>query len=224
LYTKVTVISPNGGEPLKTGEVTTIEWGAPATATKFKLFYSVNSGATWVKITSDFVLEKSYPWTVPPLTANKKSCLVKVVGYKNNGVSTGSDRSDAPFSIEVVKLTYPDGGNTLYSGTPETITWRVNATKSDVASVKLYWTKNNGTTWLPIITLQGTTAPNPNVMLEPVGPPLWPSGAHAWDVPDVPATKTKCKVKVVLKSATGATLGSDVSDAGFTINPPLPPD
>jgi hypothetical protein len=210
-YTKVTVLAPNGGEPLKTGEMTTIEWGAPATAVKFKLFYSVDNGVTWVKITPDFVFEKSYPWTVPSLTANKKSCLVKVVGYKANGVSVGNDRSDAPFTIEVLKLTSPDGGNTLYSGVTEVLTWRVNATKSEVASVKLYFTKNNGTTWLPITTLKPITTPNSITGSD------WPPVEHGWTVPDVPAEKTKCKVKVVLKSATGATLGSDVSDAVFTI-------
>ena len=218
-YTKVTVITPNGGEPLKTGDITTVEWGAPATAVKFKVFYSVDNGVTWVKVTPDFVFEKSYAWTVPSLTANKKSCKVKVVGYKANGVSVGSDKSDAPFSIEVIKLTYPNGTETFYSGDRVTLSWTVNASKNPVASVKLYHTKNNGITWTLITTLKPiTTTPSSLIV------PAWPSGDYGWTVPPVANPKTKCKVKVVLKSATGATLGSDVSDAVFTIAPPLPPD
>jgi hypothetical protein len=211
-YTKVTLLQPNGGESFATGELVNITWGAPATAVKFKLFYSVDNGVTWVKMTPDFVSEKSYPWTVPSLTANKKSCRVKVVGYKNNGLLVGSDKSDTSFSIEVVKLTYPNGTETLYSGDPVTLIWTVNVTKKPVASVKLYYTKNNGITWIPIETLKPiTTTPNSFIV------PVWPSGDYGWTVPDVPGPKTKCKVKVVLKSATGATLGSDVSDAVFTI-------
>jgi len=215
VYPKVTVITPNGGEPLKTGEMTTIEWGAPATATKFKLFYSVDNGVTWVKITPDFVFDKSYPWIVPSLTANKKSCKVKVVGYKANGVSVGSDLSDAPFTIEVIKLTSPDGGNKLYSEATEILTWRVNATKEEVASVKLSYTRNNGITWLPIETLRPPIT-TPNSIMGPV----WPPTSYEWTVPPVPATKSKCKVKIVLKSAKGVTLGSDMSDGVFTITIP----
>ena len=43
--------------------------------------------------------------------------------------------------------------------------------------------------------------------------------SHEWTVPEVVKRKTKCKVKVVLKDAGGVTLGSDVSDAYFTVNP-----
>lgn len=213
VYTEVTVIAPNGRESLKTGESMPIEWGAPASAVNFKLFYSVNNGATWVAITKGFIQGISHAWTVPSLAANKKSCLVKVVGYPASGLPVGSDRSDAPFMIEVVKLTSPDGGNTLYSGVTEMITWRKNATKSEVASVKLYYTKNNGTTWLPIETLKPITTEDSKSLTGSE----WPPVEYSWSVPNVPGEKTKCKVKVVLKSATGATLGSDVSDAIFTI-------
>jgi hypothetical protein len=38
-------------------------------------------------------------------------------------------------------------------------------------------------------------------------------------VSEVVKRKTKCKVKVVLKDAEGVTLGSDVSDAYFRVDP-----
>jgi hypothetical protein len=213
-YTKITVLTPNGKEIFGTGERVDITWGAPASAAKFKLFYSVNNGVTWVKITPDFVLEKSYPWTVPSsLTANKKSCKVKVVGYKANGVSVGSDQSNAAFTIEVVKLNYPNGAEVFSPSDTVTLTWTVNQTKDEVASVKLYYTMNNGTTWKTI-----TTVPKPTTALKPMTAPLWPSGEYEWTtLPVVQGPKTKCRVKVVLKSAKGVTLGSDVSDAVFTI-------
>jgi len=200
-YTRVTVLAPNGGESFATGELVDITWGAPAQAVKFKLFYSVDNGVTWVAITKDFVTEKTHQWTVPALTANKKSCLVKVVGYNSKNVSVGSDRSNKPFTIEVVKLTYPEGGGTFYSGEKEILTWTVNATKNPVASIKLYYTKNGGTTWTSITTLTDGELTS-----------------HEWTVPAVTSPKTKCKVKVVLKDEVGANLGSDVSDGFFTIS------
>jgi hypothetical protein len=200
-YTKVEVLSPNGGERFATGMPVPISWEAPASAAKFKLFYSLDNGVTWVAVTKDYLTQKSYGWTAPLLTANKKSCRVKVVGYNSKNVSVGSDRSDSPFAIEVVILTSPNGGETFSSAGTEVLTWTLNPTKKPVASIKLYYTKNNGTTWTPIETLAG------------------PAVEYEWTtIPTVTTPKTKCKVKIVLKSSTGATLGSDVSDAVFTIS------
>jgi hypothetical protein len=211
------VVAPNGRESFVTGENTLIEWGAPDMAVNFKLFYSVNNGANWKAITKDFVTGTSHPWTVPLLTANKKSCLVKVVGYNDKYVKVGADRSDRPFTIEVVKLTYPDGGDTLYYPGTATVTWTMGQPKREVASIKLYYTMNNGITWEPMETLEPITTSEPSTMLEPVTAPLWPPTEYVWNLPEVPGTKRKCNVKIVLKSATGVTLGSDVSDAVFTI-------
>jgi hypothetical protein len=48
------------------------------------------------------------------------------------------------------------------------------------------------------------------------------TGSYSWAVPWV-APSTTCKVKVVLKDASGKTVGSDVSDGVFTIRPvPIP--
>jgi photosystem II stability/assembly factor-like uncharacterized protein len=69
--------------------------------------------------------------------------------------------------------------------------------------VKLLYTKNGGRTWNRIQALEGD-------------PGFWD-----WTVPDVPKTKTKCKVKVVLKDANGKTVGSDTSDSDFIIEPSL---
>jgi len=74
-----------------------------------------------------------------------------------------------------------------------------HGTKGTVSEVKLYYTKNNGTTWKVIKTLTGN------------------AGIYRWSVPSV--TSSTCKVKVVLLSGSGAVIGSDVSDASFPIGP-----
>ena len=66
--------------------------------------------------------------------ANKGSCLVKVIGYDASDVKVGEDTSDGTFTIEVIRLISPDGGETLTSDTTHTITWTTNNTKNPVAS------------------------------------------------------------------------------------------
>ena len=196
------LVSPNGNDPLTPGSTSTIEWDAASEAVNFKLFYSTNNGGKWILIEDDLTGAKSYEWTVPALTNNTTKGLVKVVGYDYRGKKVGEDSSDAPFAIEVVNLTSPNGGEVLTSGQSRTISWETHGTKKAVARVQLSYTIN-GKKWIPIITLDN----NP--------------GSYSWSVPALKGSKvqTRCKVKVVLKDAKGATLGSDTSDAFFTIQP-----
>ena len=209
-YTSVTLLAPNGVEIIPSGSSYPIRWIAPAEAVKFKLMYSLDNGLTWFPIpkTAEFIRDTSYDWTVPKPWGNHKKCLVKVIGYKANGVKVGADKSNAPFTIEVVKLKSPDGGGMLTSGNTHTITWTTNTTKGDVAKVKLYYTKNGEVTWNPIcdpITGKCALSGNP--------------GSYNWTVPPVVNLKENCKVKVELKDADGNILGRDGSDSYFTIQP-----
>ena len=194
----VEVISPNGGELIPSGSTYPISWGASPEAVKFTLRYSINNGATWKVIASN-VTGTSYNWGVPVQKNNKTNCLVKVTGYNASGVKIGEDRSNGTFTMEVVKLTSPDGGEVLHQGNPWTITWRTNRTIRPVASVKLFYSINGGSTWKLIKNVIG----NP--------------GSYNSTVPYV--SSSSCKVKVVLKDAGGVTLGSDISDGVFSIQP-----
>ena len=195
------VIKPNGGEVIPSCSTYTIQWSAPSNAVKFDLKLSMSNGTTWTTIENK-VTGTSYSWTVPTPANNKEKCLVKVIGYDASGVELGEDKSDAPFTIEVVKVTSPNGGEPLESGKTWTITWQTNGTISPVAKVELYYTSGGGI-WKKITTRSSNT------------------GSFPWEVPWV--SSTKCKVKVVLKDASGRTVGSDVSDKVFTIKPvPIP--
>jgi hypothetical protein len=129
-----------------------------------------------------------YDWTVPTPIKNKMKCLVKVIRYDDSDKKVGADKSDSTFTIDVVKVTSPDGGETLTGGGLHTITWQTNVTKKPVEKVVLSYTKNGGRKWKKIETIVGS---NP--------------GTYAWTVPVVTKIKSKCKVKVVLKDAKGNT-------------------
>jgi C1A family cysteine protease len=201
-YSAVMVLAPNGGEPVPSGSTYTIQWGAPPEAVKFTVRYSMNNGVTWKTIGNKKMTGNSYNWTVPKPSGNKKKCLVKVTGYDETGaVKMSEDVSDSRFTIEVIRLGSPNGGETLTSGGTTEIGWITHRTVRRVARVRLYYTKNNGTTWTLIKTIKGNPASGP------------------WTVPTVSGSKPNCKVKVVLLDSNGYSVGSDVSDGTFIIDP-----
>jgi hypothetical protein len=203
---KVALLSPAGGEVIPAASTYVIEWEAPPKAETFKLLYSADKGTTW-KLIEAGVRGNSYCWHVPRTGANKKGCLVKVIGYDGSGKKVGNDISNSPFTIEVVRLTSPNGGPpALKSGDTTSIMWTIYDTAKPITRVQLSYTRDGGTTWTPI---------NP----PPAGP--FPPGdySHPWWVPSVGSTRKNCKVKVVLKDIGGVVRGSDVSDTTFTITP-----
>jgi len=200
--TYISLVAPNGGEIVPSGSIYNIRWTATSPAVQFKLRYSMDNGLTWIPMTADFIAGTSYDWPAPTPSRNKKNaCLVKVMGYDASGVKLGADKSGAPFTIEVVKLISPNGGDILTSGIQHSITWTTNATVEPVVAVNLYFSVDGGTTWKLI---PATITGNP--------------GNYNW-TPMVFNKKISCKVKVVLKDMSGNTLGSDVSDSYFTIKP-----
>jgi hypothetical protein len=200
-FTVVRLISPNGGEVIPSGGTFPITWGAPSAAASFKLYYSLNNGAKWLAVVAAKVTGTSYPWKAPRVTGTTRTCLVKVVGYDARGRQMGADQSDKPFTIEVIKVTAPNGGEVLTSGASYEITWKTNALKRAVAKVVLSYTSDDGTTWVPITKRAGN------------------SRSYGW-TPAVSTKKTHCRVRVMLKDAMGKTLASDASNAIFTITPP----
>ena len=141
----------------------------------------------------------SNDWRVPCPKNNKKNCLIKITGYNSSGVKTAEDTSDSTFTIEVVRLISPNGGQTLTSGSTSSITWRTNCTIRPVAKVRLFYTKDGGNSWTVIKTFIRNT------------------GSYKWTVPN--ESSSSCKVKVVLKDANGNIIGNDLSDTYFTIQP-----
>jgi hypothetical protein len=203
---KLTVLSPNGGEVLASGSVEVIQWKASEQELHFDLVYSVDRGATWSPIATS-VSGNSYDWTVPGPDGNTNGCLVKVIGYRASGVKVAADISDGPFTIEVVRLETPsDPGISMTSWDVYNIAWTPHATANPVETVELYYTQNitaSPTIWKWIASFK------PDDYL----------GGYPWTVPDLTRKKTQCRVKVVLKDASGYKVGGDVSDHNFTIQP-----
>jgi FtsP/CotA-like multicopper oxidase with cupredoxin domain len=196
------LVTPNAaGLVIPAGSDYTISWGGNAAATSFKIQYSFDNGATW-KLVADNVLENSYPWSVPTFNKNFKTALIRVTAYDAGGTPLGNVVS-LPFTIEVLKLESPDGGEVFAGGDNVTITWVTNGTTKPVGKVGLAYKRVGATKWRSIAPLEG----NP--------------GTYTWTLPTPPVDR-QYKVRVTLKKANGDVIVRDVSDAPFTVNgPPL---
>jgi hypothetical protein len=109
--------------------------------------------------------------------------------------------NESSFSNRVswpIQVLSPNGGEIRTSGSPCPIQWYADSVAEEF---ELLYSLNKGRSWYPIITLTGSFR------------------TYEWIVPEVVKTKTKCKVKVVLRGTGGVILGSDVSDAYFRVNP-----
>lgn len=196
----VLLTQPNGGV-LAAGSIYQIQWSG--TGAKYTLKFSSNNGMTWSAIASNLT-GTSYDWTVPTPPNNIKKCLISVIAYDANNRVLGSDKSDAPFAIEVVRIISPNGGETLSSGNNYEIRWATNATIRPVSTVSLSYT-TNGLTWRNIVDMTGDTAND---------------GSFFWTVPTVSTPVNKAMVKIIFKDSANKIIGSDYSDAVFTIQPP----
>jgi hypothetical protein len=196
--TAVKLLSPNGGDVLATNSLYPIQWQAPPRATKFALHYSLDNGVTWTLIAKN-LQGSSYSWKVPKVVKNQKTVLIQVTARDVTNAVVGSDISNAVFTIQVIKLTSPNGGED-WSGF-QNITWTTHATKRAVTKVVLEYSTNNGQTWKPITKITGF---NP--------------GSYLWTVPNLTGVRPNSKVRVTLRDAKGI-LARDVSDAIFTLNP-----
>jgi hypothetical protein len=198
---RIKLLSPNGGEVYYSGNHYSIDWeinGAEYPVTTQKLYYSMDGRATWSLIRVLDGASRTYDWTVPTLPGNRANCFGKVVAYSGSKV-VGTDTSDKPFTIGVVKLLGPNGGEVLESGSSYPIQWEIYGTKYPVATIKLYYTMDGGATWSLITTLDGSFR------------------NYDW-IPLAQTTKTKCKVRVAIADTKGVT-AYDISDGYFTIRP-----
>jgi hypothetical protein len=187
----------------------TIEWSTSnPDAILFRLYYSFDNGATWniVPGTKNKVPGFTFETPILPPDSGNKQCSLKIVGYNAKGKKVVEGISGR-FLLEVLRVTDPNGGGSVQGGQPGSISWHLWEPVDPVQTVLLYYTLDGGVTWKKIASLS-----DPYTAQET----LHTYNSFNWPIVTKPKT---CKVKVVIKNDSGFTMGTDVSDDIFTINP-----
>ncbi len=175
-------------------------YGTSQSVAKTMVQYSGNGGVTWMTAASARGRTRDGttgpcrpPWRRSGSAGCGCSCAL-------NGGEPRKDASDANFNAGKVLVLAPNGGEAIAGGAPTTITWATSATIRPVAKTYVATSVNAGASWV-------------RTMLD-VNP-----GKYSWTPVRPKAPLTRCKVKVELRDAAGVLLGSDTSDAFFTVRP-----
>ena len=193
----ITITQPNGGEILYPCQFYTIEWTQAGPVSNYwNIDYSVDGGTIWASVTTNYLASNGrFTWQVPNVISN--TALIRVSDAQN---ATVTDQSNAVFSIrKPITVTSPNGGEILQGGTIHNITW--NNHTGNNSSYSLYYSPNNGTTW---ISIASNVAAN--------------QSTYAWTVP-LRAYSNTCLIRVQYLAMD---CSQDISDAAFTIVPPTP--
>ncbi len=182
--------APVGGEYLQAGTTTNITWQS-SLVNNLTIQYSTDDGSTWNTITTgQSASANSYTWSIPAGVSTDKGVVRIFDELENNNYS----QSTSNFRIGSILLTYPNGGELLNAGNTTTIKW---TNTSNITSVKLEYSTDNGSSWNSII--ENTAA----------------DGSYDWSIP-ASITSDKCLVRI---SDAESNLGiKDVSDNTFIID------
>lgn len=190
--TEVVVLSPNGGESYEVGTTTTISWISDPTVNRYRVYYSVNDGATWISLTNTY--SKFYNWTIPDNVSDV--CQIKVADYDNACVY---DVSNATFAITppspYINVNYPNSTSTLYIGRSANITWSSEYLTSSFVTIE--YSTDAGTSWNIIMSVTEN------------------DGSHSWEIPETPSTECLVRVSEFENPAV-----FDISDEMFIIDYP----
>lgn len=198
--TGINLTSPSGGEHIQGGTTHTITWDALPGAVSYRVYYSSNNGLSFKQLAKVGSVT-SYSWKVSIPTVNLNDNLIKVVGYDASKRTVGEGRSKSTFSIEAMRIVFPNGGEIGISGGTAPIGWEAYTTSRTPTTARLsYW---NGGSWVEIATL------NPIPF-----PPM-----YNWVLPAVTETRHFYLLKVELRAGSKV-VATDVTDRFFTIMAP----
>ena len=202
----VVVLTPNGGENLvgcatQTVSIQTLNTTYLNSNSLVYVEYSIDGGSTWAGSVGTFYLSyqsitNNISWTIPN-GINSNQCRVRAYCLD---YPTMNDTSNNSFTISpnnAITVTAPNGGETIAALTNYTITWTNTAAASGLYNVQ--YSSDNGVSWTTIVSgISGNT--------------------YVWtNIPNVPSSTYLVRVQDA-----GNTCKNDVSNANFTVTPPVP--
>ncbi len=136
------VSAPNGGENLQSGSTKNVTWSASSNIDSVLIEYSSDNGTNWATLTTAGN-SGTYSWTVPSQVTTFGR--IRISDKANSSIV---DISNNTFTISSYGITSPTAASYWQSESIKPITWSV----SNVASVKIEYSTNNGSTWGTVIS------------------------------------------------------------------------
>lgn len=197
-FATTTLIAPNGGEQIPIDATYPIRWAAPAGEFTFDLGLSVGPGAPFRLIASR-VSSREYLWNLAGANLRPTTgARLVIVGYDAAGNVVSRDTCDAPFAlVSPLDITAPNGGESITVGAAFNITWTVRPTTPTTGRASLWYQPDVSTAWS---------------LIAEVDPAL---GSFAWTAPAAPTSAAR--IAMTLYDTAGNPLGSDTSDAPFSV-------
>ena len=121
----LTLVYPNGGEVFTEGDSVNLQWtrSSNLTGVGLDLYYSLDSGLTWVFIT-DHMVTNNFHWNAP-LNVSSSKCLIRIFV---NGTQSVSDDSDSTFTINQgppsVTIVSPNDAGEYLAGRNSSLNYR----------------------------------------------------------------------------------------------------
>jgi chitodextrinase len=207
--TKTAAVSATTKAPASDTQPPTVPAGLIATAissTQINLTWTAstdNVGVSGYKVYRGTTLIKTTTSTSYSDTGLSASTLynysVKAFDEAGNAsaksTAVSATTMDAPPDQTPLKLNSANVEMALRAGTSYVLTWDAPST---AVSFNLYYSINNGTSWQAIV--KGVSG-----------------NSFDWKVPALKKNSTTCLLKIIGYDASGKKVGSDISDAGFSI-------
>ncbi len=157
----LSLVTPDGGEHLKSGSIYPIEWTSNAIA-NIDIEFSSDGGTNWSTIQNSVSAPAgSYNWTVP--ANHRTTCRVRLTNPLN---TMETSHSNSNFSIVGLDITAPSDGAVIEANQSYDITW----TSSIISNVDIKYSVDGGNNWTSIVNTANAAL-----------------GIYPWSIPDISA-------------------------------------
>jgi len=121
----IKITQPSLGEKLSPGIDIDIQWKSiNLQKSKLNLYYSIDNGMNWEPITYGIKNTGVYSWRIPELQETKRTCKIKIQAVENSKIIEICDYNYTILGVPSLQLTFPNGGEVLYSDLDYKIYWK----------------------------------------------------------------------------------------------------
>ena len=175
------------------GEKAKIIWKSKKIGNELiNIYYSIDDGYNWILLSDRMVDTGFYIWDVPHLKDVFDNCLLKIT-TNSDKISKISKKFKIINETNKIRITYPNGGELIESGSWFNVEWDSDGLKSDL--FKILFSSNGGRTWKRLESR------------------LLNVNKYLWKVPEIESEN--CKIQIIAVENENI---KDISEREFSIS------